>query len=269
MDFSSKTPSEIREFIQEHKHEKLCGRFSNDQLRKPVLLEIPFRTLGNRMTASQIFLVSLLFVFGTTLFSCTTHKNETVDKLVLTEMNIPGEQETFTTGLPVIVETHKTKGEIEIVNPEEIVTPADTIDLPAAEIVGDLVPVIDGGITGLMSITYSETKPPSSQDIDSVNKIRIDDVNENANMHVIETSLVYPNPAHGVVNLKFNVQTEKNVTAELFDLNGKLIRTLIPSQLMQIGERDVRLNVEDLKPATYLLRLITGDSVETKRVVIL
>jgi len=91
LDFSIKTPDEIQQYFHEHDHEKLCGRFSNDQIKKPALVEISFRDLSFNMNPARIFLVSLLLVFGTSLFSCTTPDNEIVGKVVLRDINIPQE----------------------------------------------------------------------------------------------------------------------------------------------------------------------------------
>ena len=83
IDFSSKTPFEIRDYFLEHQDEKLCGRFRNDQLKRPIRLEIPDLFYSKNLNSFQIFLLSLLIVFGTTLFSCTTHNNEKVGEIAI------------------------------------------------------------------------------------------------------------------------------------------------------------------------------------------
>src|SRR6188768_3812257 len=93
VDFSNKSPEEVQQILQSRLHENLCGHFRNDQLRKPIRLVISFSCLKNRMSAVQVFLVALLFAFGTTLFSCTTHQNETVGELTLDFPKIEKPQE--------------------------------------------------------------------------------------------------------------------------------------------------------------------------------
>jgi len=146
------------------------------------------------------------------------------------------------------------------------ITPDDTLeyDLPAVDIISENNVM---RYTTVGAISIRRVGGSYIQDSSAVNQNEII-ANEDVPF-VEEPVIVYPNPTPDFLNLKFNIPIEKNVEASLFDLNGKLVRELIPSQQMPAGERDVQINVEGLTPGTYLLRFTSGDNINTKRVVIL
>jgi len=281
LDFSSKSSSEVQQFIHEHQNEKLCGRFSNDQLSKPVRLEIPYHALYNRLTTAQAFLVSLFFVFSVTLFSCTTLKNETVGELVLIDappavLSPPAPEVIVTTGFfvtPVVSDsdqTPKKRCAVEEDTPQQELKADWEIDLPVVEITASVL--IDRQTSchsvGLFSYSKAEGIRIQTDEADSSYESQKVQEPSDAQLIVSETLLLYPNPTRGITNLKFNIESEKNVEALLFDLNGKLLRTLIPYHLQPAGESEIAFDVQGLPPSTYLVRLTTGDKVVTKRIVV-
>jgi len=86
IDFTSKSPEEISSILIKKKNEKVCGRFSNEQLKekeKSVSLQIPMFSLPKNVSLHRMFAIALFIVFGTHLFSCKPE-----DEKVLGEMDV-------------------------------------------------------------------------------------------------------------------------------------------------------------------------------------
>jgi hypothetical protein len=269
-DFSTQTPAEIQQYLLEHSNEKLCGRFRNDQLKSPVQIEIAYRPLINRLNFAQSFFLSLLIVFGTTLFSCKTPNDEVIGEIGLTDTISPDTTEPDTV-------VHFTFGKLKAHMPLKDLTidriqvsdvtkrEAASDTLPEVSIVTEAVKVWSthtvGGLMFITSFGEAELFPTTDTVIATEVSDNVDESNE--------FTIVYPNPARDVVNLKFYLLTEQIVSAELYDLNGKLIHTLIYSKQMIIGENEVQCDIGELPPSTYLIKLVKDRKVETKRIVIL
>jgi hypothetical protein len=270
-DFSTQSPAEIQQYIREHSNEKLCGRFRNDQLKSPVLIEIAYRPLINRLNFAQSFFLSLLIVFGTTLFSCKTPNDEVIGEIGLTDTISPDTTEPDTV-------VHFTFGKFKANMPLEdnAIDPIQISDVTKQEVTSDTLSEINiiaapvkvcgtytvGGLAFITSYGEAELFPTTDAVITT-------EVSDNIDESMIEFTIVYPNPAHDIINLKFHLSTEQIVNAELYDLNGKLIRSLIYSKQMIIGENEVQCDIAGLPPSTYLIRLVKDGKVETKRIVIL
>jgi hypothetical protein len=69
VDFTKKSPSEIKEYLVEHKSERVCGHFYKKQLDS-IVIEIPQITFHQQVSFQKIFVLALFFVMGTSLFSC-------------------------------------------------------------------------------------------------------------------------------------------------------------------------------------------------------
>ncbi|MGZ4056212.1 MAG: hypothetical protein ACXVPY_08200 [Bacteroidia bacterium] len=85
VDFTNKSPEEIRNTLLEQSGKKVCGRFMSNQLdEKPgasINLNIPFYLLPRNISFSKSFGIALFIAFGTTLFSCTTPEDHIVGKI--------------------------------------------------------------------------------------------------------------------------------------------------------------------------------------------
>nr|WP_322623158.1 hypothetical protein [uncultured Flavobacterium sp.] len=80
IDFTEMAPAEIGHFFEEHKGQKICGRFRDDQLvqpKEPLLPEALVNRIASRpMGFRQMFVLALLVCMGSTLFSCHQTKGE-------------------------------------------------------------------------------------------------------------------------------------------------------------------------------------------------
>ncbi len=75
VDFTKKTPKEILEYLSERKNEKVCGHFYRKQLDS-IVIQIPEHTFYTNLSFQKSFILILLMVMGTTLFSCKTETNK-------------------------------------------------------------------------------------------------------------------------------------------------------------------------------------------------
>ncbi len=64
----------------------------------------------------------------------------------------------------------------------------------------------------------------------------------------------YPNPFNGLTNIKYNILIPDNFTIELFDINGKLVRTLV-DKYHNTGHYTYRLNTSGLPSGVYFYRI--------------
>ncbi len=70
---------------------------------------------------------------------------------------------------------------------------------------------------------------------------------------------VSPNPAASFAQLEFNLPDPAQVQVSLYDLNGKLLRTLTPFTRFVGGPNALRLELPRLAPGTYVLNFQAGN----------
>ena len=88
VDFTHKTPDQIKNILIEESGKKVCGRFMSDQLDEPapsIHLNIPLYLLPRNISFSKSFGIALFIAFGTILFSCTTPENHTVGEIAIND----------------------------------------------------------------------------------------------------------------------------------------------------------------------------------------
>lgn len=78
-----------------------------------------------------------------------------------------------------------------------------------------------------------------------------------------ETSMsaltIYPNPAKGMANLMFNVATPSNVNYQIYDLSGRLLKSVDLAEKAS-GTYDLPINLNGMKEGVYILKLNQGSS---------
>lgn len=78
----------------------------------------------------------------------------------------------------------------------------------------------------------------------------------------------YPNPFNPSTKIKYVVPTESNVNISLYNVLGELISTLINEE-MTPGYYEYELNGSDLASGVYIYRLVAGDFIQSKKMVLL
>ncbi len=268
LDFSEKTKEEILEFIQAHRHEKLCGRFRSDQLAVFSRIELPMPVYQSRLSFLNSFLAALLFCFGTSLFSCNLPANPTLGKVEARYAQTPPENIPDTNKVMVVGNIDATpvqcvstgithfKGEVEFVD-----EPYTTVNLSAVEITDSLPRWGRGGLlvtTG--ALVVEEVEPLNLADtVTGKEAVPIDETN-------FFTS-VYPNPSGGLINIKIQLAEEEWVQLDLYDLNGRLIRNLL-SEIQLPELRTIPIDISDQPPGIYFVKITAGNMEKTERVII-
>jgi len=77
---------------------------------------------------------------------------------------------------------------------------------------------------------------------------------------------VYPNPATDLIYVDFSLKQKSEVLAQVFDLSGKQIATLLPGA--ELGTGGHQLKWAPKEAGVYLIRIATNDSAVTKRVTV-
>ncbi|MBS1587738.1 MAG: T9SS type A sorting domain-containing protein [Bacteroidetes bacterium] len=81
------------------------------------------------------------------------------------------------------------------------------------------------------------------------------------------TVSLYPNPASNVINVGYSFTTENTLKVELYDMTGKMVRTLVPAGRVS-GSNTVQTNVSDLAQGVYQVLIQNGDKISTDKIVI-
>lgn len=94
-------------------------------------------------------------------------------------------------------------------------------------------------------------------------------INNPINEPVLYKLTNYPNPFSSATTISFLFDQSRKISLKIFDLNGRLIRTLANGQ-MQAGRQEIKWNASDAigKPVPagiYLLQIEAGDFKETRK----
>ena len=84
LDFTKKSTEEIKDYLVENKNQRVCGHFYKKQL-DTITIEIPQTTFQQQLSFQKLFVLALLFVMGTTLFSCqyTDGKKQKIENVII------------------------------------------------------------------------------------------------------------------------------------------------------------------------------------------
>jgi hypothetical protein len=84
----------------------------------------------------------------------------------------------------------------------------------------------------------------------------------------VSLSQNYPNPFNPRTTIAFNLVSETHVTLEVFNVAGQRVATLV-NATKGAGPHVVDFDATSLSSGIYLYRLIAGDIVEMKKMVLL
>ncbi|MBO6794816.1 MAG: S8 family peptidase [Balneolaceae bacterium] len=79
----------------------------------------------------------------------------------------------------------------------------------------------------------------------------------------------YPNPFNPATTISYQVPQNARVSLEVFDINGRLVKTLINNEVQHAGVYSRRFNSNVLSSGVYFYRLSVGDQVETKKMLLI
>jgi hypothetical protein len=83
---------------------------------------------------------------------------------------------------------------------------------------------------------------------------------EHYNFSTEEISKVklYPNPTNENTNISFNLNKTSDVTVQVYDLTGKLVKSIYNNTKLYSGEYNLNFNVSNLELGTYIVLLQTN-----------
>ena len=80
---------------------------------------------------------------------------------------------------------------------------------------------------------------------------------------------VYPNPFNSSATIRYNLNTEADVTLRLFDITGREVMTLIDDVNKAVGKYSTVLNGNDLPAGLYLLKLEAGHDFSVRKIILM
>jgi hypothetical protein len=84
----------------------------------------------------------------------------------------------------------------------------------------------------------------------------------------IELRGAFPNPFRSETAIRFAVPAPTRVQVRMFDVTGRLVRTLVDAQL-PAGDHSAMVRADGLNPGVYWVRLQAGAVAATRRVVLM
>ncbi len=78
----------------------------------------------------------------------------------------------------------------------------------------------------------------------------------------------YPNPFNPATNIEYSLNVDSNVLLEVFDIQGRLVRTLV-NQKQTSGIYNVTFDAQNLSTGVYIYRLNVGANTFTKKMLLI
>ncbi len=79
--------------------------------------------------------------------------------------------------------------------------------------------------------------------------------------------VIYPNPVHTQATIEFRVERSSRVVVEAIDITGKIVQTIVDSQLPE-GSFQTSWNVNALSAGIYYVRILVGSELANEKVVV-
>jgi hypothetical protein len=71
---------------------------------------------------------------------------------------------------------------------------------------------------------------------------------------------VYPNPASDRIELSYNQKSSAQVSAQIFDVKGSVVRTITKGMMLS-GEQKLAIDIKGLASGNYQLKVAAGNQV--------
>jgi len=79
----------------------------------------------------------------------------------------------------------------------------------------------------------------------------------------------FPNPTNGMVTMNCYLHQKQEVSIELFDVKGMLMKTISRNTVYKAGNHKIEFSTEELPAGTYMIRLTGEDILLAKSLVVL
>jgi hypothetical protein len=134
---------------------------------------------------------------------------------------------------------------------------------------------------GMLSVDYVSLVPVLVQTIQelsgTIQKLneRLDAVeNKNASANVQGgrannfSFSIFPNPANGFVTIDYQMLVDAPISMELYSMYGQRVKMILSNQSKSIGAYNIQTSVSDLTAGTYILKVTSGNQVESQQLVV-
>ena len=78
---------------------------------------------------------------------------------------------------------------------------------------------------------------------------------------------ITPNPVNDFATIRYNMENSSNVDFQIFDLQGKLVKTINLSN-QQAGANEVAIDASAFSAGTYLIRMTAGSQQASSKFVV-
>lgn len=270
IDFSKKTPEQVRSILEQNQGKHMCGRFETEQLKSLNIAARQWNKRSYRIFQSR-FVYALMLVFGMSLFSCDRQESELLADLDRQKNELLSEEPN--TVADQIAQTIQAENSVFVEKApkiEEFVLPPEDIILGGLEThdyyeeSGELaLPTVERTLVTIGSICYTSIAEVIPEEVDTAEQDLLPEeiLNE---VNPFETQL-FPNPTRDISTLVVSVQKEAQFEIQLYTMSGQLIRQIHSGELME-GEQRFELELYDQPSGMYLITVISEEKRETHKV---
>ena len=79
---------------------------------------------------------------------------------------------------------------------------------------------------------------------------------------------IFPNPTNGFVTVEYTLHVNTQICIELYNMFGQRMKLILPQQNQTSGDYSVQTSVSGLPVGIYLIRVTSGNQVESKQLII-
>ncbi len=291
-DFTKKSDDEIQSILVEQilAGNKVCGRFNEDQLESPQNTFPELSSYSLNFQKIKKFAIALFLVFGSYLFNSIKSSAQKVGKIAYTcRIPVKGEVSIPTPSVDTIkssVEIDEVIGDVAIEPETKLQIMGGVKAINIEEVLGEpsISPVLIGAT--LVEFTANPEQICETAVLEIDNKIP-EVISENEFAVPESTNVVteknptndaesnfgfsvksFPNPTSGVVNIKYIVPEPGLARLQIFDLNGKLIKTLLPPTKLYAAEYNAEYDLRDLQDGVYFITFELNVKKTTQRIIL-
>lgn len=264
IDFSDKSPVEIKLILQENVGKHMCGRFMTVQLDD---INFDYTRWENQSstTFQSKFVYALLLCFGMTLFSCE-NPNYVLGEMNVSEMHWQDPSNDAITNPDSLKKAQQeenmhVKGKVAYTPEEEIKPNCTNNELEFIK--GDIAvseEYILGNIAGPIP---TEEAIPDTTIVNEISPLAYP--MNGASLKPITYSLkVYPNPTSTTSTVVALIEEADTFTAVLYDMKGNIVLNVFSGRLEK-GEKRFEISLANFEPGTYLLKVSSSNNSQAVR----
>ncbi|MBK6951022.1 MAG: T9SS type A sorting domain-containing protein [Crocinitomicaceae bacterium] len=278
IDFSGKTPEDVKQILEANVGKHLCGRFKKTQLDD---LNATYADWDNQTakTFQSKFLYACLIVFGMTLFSCNTPDEMILGEISTENFHLDSSQ-TITENTDSI-HSENTNEEIKVQPNDEWRHVKGKVDINYYQnqneeemeyLKGDIAYIPDQKIEEKDTVTACET--PARESISQYSQTftplqatdSVKTITSETNLITAEFSArLFPNPTGTHTNLEVEITQAGFFTIELISSNGQKVATIFSGELSS-GISNYQIELSTYSTATYLVKVSSASQSEVYRI---